>query len=141
GALTVKVGTLAQPLDALVPTAPPTATSFSFHLTNAAGTGALSVTNGNGTATSALNLVKVRPTVLSGPLPGDHAITGTHIQFTGYTFQGITSVKFNGVTPGVFTVIAPDLSGIRTLNVTVPAAATDGPLVLTNAGGPTSTAN
>src|SRR5439155_6102700 len=56
---------------------------------------------------------------------------------TGKTFTGTSSVKFNGTVVAAFTVGV----GGTSLNVTVPNAAVDGPIAVTNAGGTTNTAN
>src|SRR5439155_7687646 len=80
--------------------------------------------------------LKVRPTIPGYPAPNEGK-AGNHIVLTGKTFTGTTSVKFNATVLAAFTVGI----GGTTLNVTVPAAAVDGPIAVTNAGGTTSTVN
>src|SRR5439155_5078473 len=80
--------------------------------------------------------LKVRPTIPGDPAPNEGK-AGNHIVLTGKTFTGTTSVKFNATVLAAFTVGI----GGTTLNVTVPAAAVDGPIAVTNAGGTTSTLN
>jgi IPT/TIG domain len=112
-----------------------TATSFQFTVPDNGLTAVVSATNANGTANSPATL-KVRPTISGDPAPNEGK-AGDHIVLSGKTFTGTTSVKFNG------TVVAPFTVGIggTSLNVTVPSAAVDGPIAVTNAGGTTSTAN
>jgi IPT/TIG domain len=126
---TVKVGT-----NIVVPSLV-TDTSFQLTIPDNAVTAPVTATNANGTTTSPTT-VKVRPTITGDPAPNE-AAAATHVILSGKTFQGTTSVKFNGTVTAPFTVGV----GGTSLNVTVPAAAVDGPISVTNAGGTTATAN
>jgi hypothetical protein len=53
------------------------------------------------------------------------------VTFTGKTFVGVSSVKFNGVVATSVSVLSA-----TSLRATVPAGATSGPVSVTNAGGP-----
>src|SRR5436190_1324405 len=128
GALTGKVGVVSVVINPLSTTA----TSFEFDVPANAVTGTLSATILNGTVLGAASGVKVRPRIDTGPTPNHAGATG-HVVFTGATFTGTTSVKFNNIAPGTFTIGA----GGTSLTVTVPAAAVDGPIYVTNAGGTT----
>ena len=92
-------------------------------------TGAITLANTNGSTSSTPQTIKIRAHVDLFP---NAATTGTHIVIQGNTFTGTTSVKFgNNTVPGAFTI---GLGGLS-LNVTVPAGATTGPIGITNAGG------
>jgi hypothetical protein len=110
-----------------------TSTSFQFTVPDNGLTATVSATNANGTANSPTTL-KVRPRIDGDPVPNEGK-AGDHIVLTGKTFTGTTSVKFNGTVVAPFTVAV----GGASLNVTVPNAAVDGPIAVTNAGGTTST--
>src|SRR5207249_966105 len=110
-----------------------TDTSFQFTVPDNGLTASVSATNANGTANSPTTL-KVRPTITGDPAPNE-AKAGDHIVLSGKTFTGTSSVKFNGTVAAVFTVGV----GGTSLNVTVPNAAVDGPIAVTNAGGTTNT--
>jgi Lamin Tail Domain/IPT/TIG domain len=127
GPLTAKLGAISLSPGSV------TATSFQFTVPDNGLTGAVTATNLDGSATSPTTL-KVRPTITGDPAPNE-AKAGDHIVLTGKTFTGTLSVKFNG------TVVAPFAVGVggTSLNVTVPAAAVDGPIAVTNAGGTTNT--
>ncbi len=129
GTLTAKLG-----LNSVVPGSV-TATSFQFTTSDNALTASVTATNLDGTATSPATL-KVRPTINGDPAPNE-AKAGDHIVLTGKTFTGTTSVKFGGTVPAPFTI---GIGGL-TLNVTVPSAAIDGLIAVTNAGGTTNTGN
>ena len=98
-------------------------------------TGPLSVTTPGGTVTSASNFtVLVAPTIASfTPANGP---AGTAVTITGAKFSGATAVSFNG-TAAAFTVTSD-----TSIQTTVPAGATTGPVSVTTPGGTaTSAAN
>jgi hypothetical protein len=105
------------------------ATSLSVTVPDGAVTAALSVANGNGTATSPTRL-HVRPRIDS--LSVDHGITRTSVTLTGATFTGTSVVTVGGVGAS-FSVV-----DYHHLRVTIPAAALTGPIAVKNAGGTTS---
>lgn len=59
-----------------------------------------------------------------------NGVPGTVVTLTGANFTGATSVAFNGVSATTFNV-----DSATTITVTVPAAATTGPITVTTAGG------
>jgi Lamin Tail Domain/IPT/TIG domain len=129
GALTAKLGT-----NAVTPSSI-SATSFQFTIPNNGLTAPVTATNLDGTASSPTTL-KVRPTITGDPAPNE-AMAGAHIVLTGMTFTGTSSVKFNATVSAAFAIGV----GGTTLNVTVPNAAVDGLIAVTNAGGTTNTVN
>ena len=72
----------------------------------------------------------MKPTILS--LTPDHGAAGATVTINGKTFTGTTSVTFNGVRD-------PFTLGDDALTAKVPAAATKGPIAVTNAGGTDTT--
>jgi hypothetical protein len=122
GALTARLGTVAISPDSL------TATSFTFTVPDNGLTGAVAVTNANGTAASP-TVAHVKPTI--NALSTSEGPAGAHVQIGGKTFTGTTAVRFFNNVPAFFTVGA----GGTTLDVTVPAAAATGPISVTNTGG------
>jgi hypothetical protein len=89
-------------------------------------TGLLSVTTPGGTATSATNFA-VAPTITSfTPASGR---VGASVTISGLNFTGTTAVTFNG-SAASFTV-----SSDTTIQATVPAGATTGPLKVTTPAG------
>ena len=98
-------------------------------------TGKISVTNANGTGQSATDFaVVVAPNI--GSFNPTSGAVGTSVVISGSGFTGVTQVKFNG-TAATF-VVNSDTS----IQATVPAAATTGPIQVTNgAGSATSASN
>jgi len=95
-------------------------------------TGKLSVLTAGGTTSSATNFLAV-PTI-AGFLPGS-AAAGSPVVVDGTGFGGVSSVKVNGVAAS-FSV----LSKVQ-LRLTVPAAASSGPISVTTAGGTAASAS
>jgi uncharacterized repeat protein (TIGR02543 family) len=104
-------------------------TQISATVPSGATTGPISVTNGDGTATSASDFVVIVPPVISSFTPTEGPV-GTEVTVTGSGFSGTTSVTFNGLAASAFTVDAD-----AQLRATVPSGATDGPISVTNAAG------
>jgi hypothetical protein len=121
---TVKLGTLTLTPGTL------TATSFTASIPDGALTGSLTVSNANGSTSATLH---VRPTISADPSP-THGPAGTAVTLTGAAFTGTSKATIGGVTAS-FVVV-----DYHHLRVTVPAAATSGPIAVTNAGGTTSSA-
>ena len=86
-------------------------------------TGPIAVTTSSGTATSATNFTVIAFSPAYGP-------SGSSVTITGSGFTGASAVSFNGVNAPAFTVN----SGTQ-ITVTVPAAATTGPISVTVPGG------
>jgi len=109
------------------------ATAIQATVPAAATTGLLSVTTPGGTATSATNFT-VAPKITSfTPTNGPG---GANVTINGTTLSGATAVAVNGSTAN-FTV-----TSATSIQATVPAAATTGPLSVTTPGGTaTSAAN
>jgi hypothetical protein len=93
-----------------------------------ASTGPLSVATPGGTATSASSFTVVSaPTITSfTPTSGE---VGTSVAISGTNFTGATAVAFNGVN-ATFA-----MQSATTIQATVPAGATTGPLSVTTPGG------
>ncbi len=103
-----------------------TSTSITTTVPTGASTGFVTVTNPNGTATSASMFI-VPPTVTSfGPGSG---LVGDSIIVTGEGFTGATSVTFNGTSAG-FIVLSS-----TSIKAAVPAGATDGTIAVTTPSG------
>ncbi len=108
------------------------ATTITFTVPGGASTGAIAVTTAGGTATSAtsftVNTVAGVPTIASfTPTTGP---TGTTVTLTGTNFTGTTAVMLNGAAITGYTVV-----NATTINFTVPATGTSGPIAVTNASG------
>ena len=89
--------------------------------------GPLSVTTPGGSATSAANFIAA-PTIASfAPASGP---VGTNVTITGTNFAAGASVQFNGVFATSVTVASS-----TSIQATVPARSTSGPLTVTTAGG------
>jgi hypothetical protein len=104
----------------VAPTASPTAITFAIPAT---------VRTPDGTATSATNLVVIRPPTVRGASPAAGAV-GAVVTVRGVNLMGATGVTFNGVpATGVTSVSA------TALRATIPAGATTGPIRVTNRAG------
>ena len=92
-------------------------------------TGKISVTNADGTGQSVSDFTVLLPPTISSftPTSGPAA---TSVTITGANFSGATSVQFNGTSAASFTV-----DSAAQIRATVPAAATSGPISVTNAIG------
>ncbi|MFL5910879.1 MAG: IPT/TIG domain-containing protein [Gaiellaceae bacterium] len=110
-----------------------TATTVSFTVPNTV-TGMVTVTNGDGSATSSSPLLIV-PRIDS--VRGT-ASPGSHVLLTGAAFMGTTSVAFGNNTEHATFLVG---AGGTTLDVIVPANATTGKIGVTNAGGTTLSAS
>jgi hypothetical protein len=91
-------------------------------------TGPLSVTAPGGTATSTNNFTVVSAPTITTFAPASGPV-GTSVTISGTNFTGATAVMFNGIT-AAFTV-----NSSTTIQATVPAGATTGPLSVTAPGG------
>jgi hypothetical protein len=108
------------------------ATAIQAAVPAGATTGPLSVTAPGGTATSAGSFT-VAPAITSfTPASGP---AGTVVTITGTNFTGATAVGFNG-SAASFTV-----NSATTIQATVPAGATTGPVSVTTSGGSTTSAS
>ncbi len=111
----------------------PTATSIVTTVPTGATTGKITVTVGTATATSTNNFTVPPPTITSfAPVRG---IVGSSVTITGTNFSPTSAnnlVKFNGITATVTSASATSLT------VTVPTAATTGPITV-SVGGQTAT--
>ncbi len=89
-------------------------------------TGLISVTNAVGTGTSATNFVVPAAPTVTNFSPTSGAV-GASVVVTGTGFTGATSVTFNGTSAPTYTVDSD-----TQISVTVPAAATTGPIAVAN---------
>src|SRR5438445_93801 len=97
-------------------------------------TGPISVTTPGGTVSSVSNFtVTASPPTISGFAPASGPV-GTSVQSNGTNFNEASSVTFNNVSP-TYTVPTP-----TTIQATVPAAATTGPISVTTPGGTVNSA-
>jgi len=111
------------------------ATSIQAIVPAGAATGPLSVTTPAGTATSANSFTVVNPPTIASFAPTSGP-AGTSVTISGTNFTGATAVTFNGAS-AIFAVVSD-----TSIQTTVPAAATTGPLsVTTPAGTARSTSN
>jgi hypothetical protein len=92
-------------------------------------TGPIAVTNPAGAATSSGNFTVLQIPSITSFAPTSGTV-GTAVTINGGNFNGSTAVAFNGVDASTFTVLSN--SQIATV---VPAAATTGPISVTNADG------
>ncbi|MFL5910878.1 MAG: beta strand repeat-containing protein [Gaiellaceae bacterium] len=106
------------------------ATSLAFRVPNTV-TGPVTVTNVDGTVTSAPLLIVPRIDSVRGT-----GTPGNHVLLTGATFRGTTSVAFGNNTEHATFFVG---SAGATMDVLVPANATTGKIGVTNAGGTTLT--
>jgi hypothetical protein len=124
---TVRIGGVLAPVMSSMDTA------VVFTVPSTARTGRITATTTGGTATSATDLIVVRPPVISSFSP-TAAPVGATVTINGDQFAAATDVSFfNGVSVGSFTVLSP--TSIRTV---VPSDAVTGPLTVTNPAGSTS---
>ena len=126
GATSVKFGLVNQPSF----TVAPDGNSITTTVPVGAVTGTVTVVTPGGTSIGPS--FKVLPTVDESFAPTE-GFTGTHVVITGKTLAGTTSVKFGGAS-ALFTRTG------NTITATVPAGAVTGPISVTNAGGPSTTA-
>lgn len=94
-------------------------------------TGPISVSTPSGTGTSTSFTVIAAPTI-TGFTPSSGGI-GSTVTITGTSFNGATSVKFNGTSSLGVTVVSS-----TTITATVPAGATTGKISITTPGGTAS---
>jgi len=104
------------------------ATSIQAIVPAGATTGPLSVTTPAGTATSSGAFTVVLPPTLTTFTPSSGPV-GTSVAISGTNFTGATAVAFNGVSAS-FTVVSD-----TSIQATVPAGATTGPLSVTTPAG------
>jgi hypothetical protein len=102
-------------------------TQITAKLPAASVSGPVTVTTGEGTATSAGSF-NVTPTITG--LSPSAATVGSHVRINGSGLAGATGVTFNGLSAGAPTILSP-----TSVQVAVPALATSGPVVVTLAGG------
>ncbi len=110
------------------------ATSIQAKVPAGATTGPLSVTTPGGTATSTSNFTVVSPPAITSFAPTSGPL-GTSVTISGTNFSGATAVTFNGVS-AAFTV-----NSATSIQATVPAGATTGPLSVTTPGGTATSTN
>jgi Divergent InlB B-repeat domain len=103
-------------------------TSIQATVPASAATGPVSVTTSGGTATSSSSFTVLQPPTIAGFTPAS-GTSGTAVTITGTNLIGTTAVTFNG-TNASFTV-ASDTS----VQTSVPAGATTGPLAVRTSGG------
>lgn len=94
-----------------------------------ASTGPINVTNSDGTASSDLDFIVIKPPVISSLSPTSGP-AGTQVTITGTNFMGTSSVTFGGVAAQQFSV-----GGNQIINVTVPPGASSGQVCVTNPAG------
>jgi hypothetical protein len=110
------------------------ATSIQATVPARATSGPLSVTTPQGTATSSSSFTVVNPPTITSFSPTSGAV-GTTVAISGTNFTGATAVAFNGVS-ATFTV-----SSATSIQATVPAGATTGPLRVTTPQGTATSAS
>jgi hypothetical protein len=120
---TVRVG----PLAALVTGATPSSVTFAIPLT--AASGRISVLTADGTATSATDLVVIRPPAVSAFTPAG-APVGTTVTVSGTNLAAVTGVTFNGTAAASLTLVSH-----TSLRAVVPAGASTGRIAVTNRSG------
>jgi hypothetical protein len=96
-------------------------------------TGPITVTTPAGTATSATPFTVVSPPTITGFTPTSGPVD-TSVTISGTNFTGATAVVFNE-TAAIFSVVSD-----TTMQATVPAGATTGPINVTTAGGTATSA-
>lgn len=96
-------------------------------------TGKITVTNGNGTGTSATDFVVTGTPTITSFTPASGPV-GSTVTITGTNFSGITAVRFNG-TSATFTV-----NSLTQITATVPEGATTGRITITNSAGTATSA-
>ena len=108
----------------------PTATQIVATVPAGTTSGPISVTTTNGTVTSVTNFFIPPSITLFSPTNG---ATGANVTITGLNFTNATGVTFNGSAAG-FVVV-----NNTSINATVPAAATSGPIAVITPGGTATT--
>lgn len=108
-----------------------TATAIKAVVPNGATTGPVTVTTEGGTATSTTNFTVTLSVTGFTPVSG---AAGTTVQINGVGFNSSSTVKFNGTAAASVTHVSS-----TELRAVVPAAATSGPITVTNTSAPTGT--
>ena len=104
------------------------ATTIQATVPGGATSGPISVTTPGGTATSTSNFIVNNPPTITSFTPAMGPV-GASVSITGTDFSGATAVQFNGA-GATFTVNSP-----TSIQATVPAAATTGPISVTTPAG------
>src|SRR5213593_2523531 len=107
------------------------ATSIQATVPAGATTGPISVITPGGTATSGTNFTITNPPTITSFTPAG-GVVGTRVTISGTNFTGATAVRFNGVS-STFTV-----NSATSIQATVPATATSGPISVTTPAGTAS---
>ncbi|MCG8603952.1 IPT/TIG domain-containing protein [bacterium] len=107
-------------------------TQISVTVPSGTTSGPISVTNGDGTGSSANDFSLFEPPTIAsfGPSSGP---VGAGVTITGSNFSGLTDISFNGTTAPNF-----DLDSDNQVRATVPPGASTGKISLTNAAGTTA---
>jgi hypothetical protein len=92
-------------------------------------TGPISVTNADGTGTSADDFTVIIAPTVTAFTPSEGPV-GTLVTLTGSGFSGVTGVEFNSVPASGFSVVSD-----TQITADVPFGATTGPISVTNAAG------
>jgi large repetitive protein len=114
---------------------PAPGTSLTVKVPTGATTGPITVVNDKGDGTSKASFLVVDAPIINSftPTAGKPRVgtkVGTTVTITGTSFIGTTNVTFNGTPAPGFKV-----TGNTKITATVPAGATTGPIVVTNASG------
>ena len=126
GATAVSIGGVATAFSIVSPA------QVTFTVPANALTGKITVTTPGGTSAASAAAFGVLPTITE-PFAPIHGPVGSSIVLAGNTFTGTSAVKVGGVS-AAFTV-----NSNTSLKVTIPGAAPNGPIAVTNAGGTTTT--
>jgi len=109
------------------------ATTIQTSVPAGATNGPLSVTTAGGTATSGSSFTVLIPPTITSFTPTS-GLVGASVTISGANFTGATAVKFNGTT-ATFSVTSS-----TTIQTSVPAGATNGPLSVTTSAGTATSA-